>query len=452
MKQILLFLFCCISLTNLKSQCAAGFYFDGVTCQPCPPGSYCPDGTNKINCPTGKFAASTGQAVCDDCPTGKFAASTGQAICNDCPTGKFAASTGQAFCNDCPTGKFAASTGQAVCDDCPTGKFAAITGQAICNDCPTGKFAASTGQAICNDCPTGKFAASTGQAICNDCPTGKFAASTGQATCDDCLPGTYAQNIGQIACDNCMPGTYARNSGQSSCDNCIVGAYQPAQASINCIACPVGTYAQNQGQALCDNCPSGFTTSTTGSTSPADCNVVLGITLFEFSAAVDKNIVRLKWTTTEEKNTSFYVLQKSTNLEGWTTIARINGKGTTQNTTYYTATDPFPIKGVTYYRLKEVEFDGVTHYSKIISAESFSKASLKVYPNPATAELNVAHSEESIKTVFIYNLVGQKVAQYNFEKTNIGTLDLSDLISGQYILSVYTEGGAYAERIVVSHR
>ena len=131
----------------------------------------------------------------------------------------------------------------------------------------------------------------------------------------------------------------------------------------------------------------------------------------------------------------------------WTTIARTNGNGTTYKTNTYNAVDPFPTTGVTYYRIKEVDFDGKLHYSPILSVEMAEKTPIKVYPNPVGANLNIAHGEEILKSVAVYNLVGQLVMNVSFEKTNIGIMDMSNLQQGQYTLLIYTDKGFYSERV-----
>ena len=169
--------------------------------------------------------------------------------------------------------------------------------------------------------------------------------------------------------------------------------------------------------------------------------------MLDFIVKVDKNIVRLQWITAQEVNTSFYVVQRSTDLNTWTTIARTNGNGTTYKTNTYNAVDPFPTKGVTYYRIKEVDFDGKLHYSPILSVEMADKTPIKVYPNPVGANLNIAHGEETLKSVAVYNLVGQLVMNVSFEKTNIGIMDMSNLQQGQYTLLIHTDKGFYSERV-----
>jgi hypothetical protein len=72
---------------------------------------------------------------------------------------------------------------------------------------------------------------------------------------------------------------------------------------------------------------------------------------------------------------------------------------------------------------------------------------IKIYPNPAKTWLNI-ESEEEIRSVKIYNLLGEEVL-----KLEIGNLearvDVSRLRSGIYYVNVTTVGGNYKEKIVI---
>lgn len=308
-----------------------------------------------------------------------------------------------------------------------------------CINCPAGYYSSTAGSTACTNCPVGTYSTIAGGASsCTNCPKGTYSTQEAAAfpsTCINCIAGTYSTTEGAasaMTCINCPAGTYSSTSGAAS--------------SSTCINCPKGTYSTQVAaifSSTCINCPSG-TTSGTGATT---CDAIIPIEMMDFIAKVDKNIVRLKWITAQEVNTSFYVLQKSTDLNEWITIARTNGHGTYYKTSVYDAVDPFPVKGVTYYRIKEVDFDGKLHHSNILAVEMNENTHLKVYPNPVGSEINIAHGEEIIKSVAVYNIVGQLVMNVSFEKTNIGKIDMSALQQGQYNLHIYTDRGFYSERI-----
>ena len=391
--------------------CPAGQYWDGSKCIVCPKGSYCPGNDTKILCATGTVAPITGQTHCDNCVAGKYQDQVGQETCKDCLVGTYQNAQGADGCINCAAGRY---------QDQP--------GQITCKDCPTGTYQNAQGAIGCTNCQTGTYQDQMGQANCINCAVGRYQNQTGQTACKDCEKGTYQNAQGADGCINCAAGTYQDVVGQIMCKNCPVGTYQSAQGTVGCINCPAGKTTSGEGATICD--------------------VTIPVEMVSFDAETNGRVVFLRWITAQEINTSFYVVQKSRDVKDWTTIARTNGKGTYSKTSVYDIIDPFPEKGITYYRIKEVDFDGKETFSKIVSVAINEKTALKVYPNPVTHQLTVAHADEAIRSVAIYNVVGQMVMNFTFTKTNIGSMDLSNLMKGQYLLRVYTEGGAYTYRIM----
>jgi ligand-binding sensor domain-containing protein len=72
-------------------------------------------------------------------------------------------------------------------------------------------------------------------------------------------------------------------------------------------------------------------------------------------------------------------------------------------------------------------------------------------PNPANDKITISTSCFSIDKVCIFNMLGVKV----MEKTGMGTqmvIDLSNLLSGAYVVQVQTENGFETKRLVVEKR
>ncbi|MDO5980801.1 T9SS type A sorting domain-containing protein [Flavivirga spongiicola] len=59
---------------------------------------------------------------------------------------------------------------------------------------------------------------------------------------------------------------------------------------------------------------------------------------------------------------------------------------------------------------------------------------LRVYPNPATKHITIQKSNDKIETITLINLLGESV--YSIYKANTNSIDVSNLPSGMYILSV----------------
>jgi hypothetical protein len=85
----------------------------------------------------------------------------------------------------------------------------------------------------------------------------------------------------------------------------------------------------------------------------------------------DKNLVTLEWIVTSQVNNNYFEIQRSTNVEQWISIGEIPGAGNSNSQMHYTMHDENPLKGVSYYRLRQTDYDGnsETFYPISISNE-----------------------------------------------------------------------------------
>jgi len=88
----------------------------------------------------------------------------------------------------------------------------------------------------------------------------------------------------------------------------------------------------------------------------------LPIDLISFSGELDPSgsIVILNWTTASQINNDYFEIQRSTDVEEWQTISTIEGEGNSNTETTYMSLDLQPTSGISYYRLKQTDYDGMT--------------------------------------------------------------------------------------------
>jgi hypothetical protein len=259
------------------------------------------------------------------------------------------------------------------------------------------------------------------------------------------LPGEFSSNDG-TSCLDCLPGTYSAVPS-NTCLDCPAGYTAAIAGQTACDECPIGYYAPTAGLTDCTACDPGYTTSGTASTT---CDVLLPIELTSFFAKVENDVVRLHWQVAMEVNTSFYVLQKSTDGEQWTTISRQNGTGTSYKPLQYQAVDPFPANGSNYYRLKEMAFDGKASFFPILHVDYQFADALKIYPNPVSGgQLNVAFESGTVREISIFDQQGRQWQRLVYPETHIATLEVGHLPAGLYNLVISTDGRMVHRRIVV---
>ncbi|MCI5057669.1 MAG: T9SS type A sorting domain-containing protein [Flavobacteriales bacterium] len=121
----------------------------------------------------------------------------------------------------------------------------------------------------------------------------------------------------------------------------------------------------------------------------------LPVELTSFSAEEENDAkVHLHWTTNSEINNSHFVIERSQTNDGFEPIGQLQGSGNSNVPKDYYFVDEDPFLGESFYRLKQVDFDGNFEYSKVIavttehdnSAFDANKHHFVVFPNPSSGE------------------------------------------------------------------
>ena len=95
-----------------------------------------------------------------------------------------------------------------------------------------------------------------------------------------------------------------------------------------------------------------------------------------------------------ERNNDFFNIERSANAQDWETIARVEGRGDSDQIISYEYLDAKPLPGRLFYRLKQVDFDGRFEYSYIISVLTGELPQLQVqslYPNPTAGDVRLSY-------------------------------------------------------------
>lgn len=88
----------------------------GGACEPCPAGSYCPEGSSAATlCPAGQFQQQRQQSACVDCPENYDCGRQGTAQLSACPAGRTSPAGSPAGCGDCDYEKYYYHAGTKTC-------------------------------------------------------------------------------------------------------------------------------------------------------------------------------------------------------------------------------------------------------------------------------------------------------------------------------------------------
>ncbi len=174
--------------------------------------------------------------------------------------------------------------------------------------------------------------------------------------------------------------------------------------------------------------------------------VVLPIELSLFEAdVISENEVELNWRTALEIDAEFFEVQRSADGEDFDTIGEVAAEGRPSS---YDFTDDNPLKGISYYRLKQVENAGRFSYSSIEKVEIESKIikSIRLSPNPTRLNsfVNLTAYEDSSATLQVVSMQGMvhRTESIEIQKGfNKFLVDAERLSSGMYIVSLINKDG-----------
>jgi hypothetical protein len=122
--------------------------------------------------------------------------------------------------------------------------------------------------------------------------------------------------------------------------------------------------------------------------------------------------VKLAWRTATETNNDHFVIERSNDGLDWQAIEHIGGAGNTDRESSYQSLDPDPPRGMSYYRIKQVDFDGRFSYSPVrsILMKATKSFEVKIYPNPTTHTLFLEGQTDDLQDLAFYNVIGQDIS------------------------------------------
>ncbi|CAM4616195.1 unnamed protein product [Lepidochelys kempii] len=298
--------------------CSAGYYCSGGAADaiphrtprlplngPCPPGHYCPEGTQfPVACPVGTLNNATGgssQDSCVPCYPGFFCASIGlSSPTGPCAAGFYCPANFSSFSPTaflCPKGHFC-SSGSVHPAPCPTGEYQPNRGSESCIPCQPGFYCQEAVAGDPQPCPPHTYCPE-GTLVPAPCPDGTFTPPdmTGlreERECLSCSPGHYCRGgrlegkcaagyfcqagssestpqghdfswssltecrWGQVCAGLCPAGFYCKEGSEvpTPCPPNTIGAVPGARRREDCLPCPPGHWCK-AGDPVSYPCPPG---------------------------------------------------------------------------------------------------------------------------------------------------------------------------------------------------
>lgn len=169
-----------------------------------------------------------------------------------------------------------------------------------------------------------------------------------------------------------------------------------------------------------------------------DCSEVLPVSFLDFYAVVNESTIDLIWKTATESNNAYFTIERSTDAFDFYPLYDIDGAGNSNTIIRYIYSDPEPVKGVAYYRIKQTDFDGKFNFSNVIAVDFLSNEEpwLNIYPNPSSEAMFISCDATLLDREYtIYNSAGAEV-EFGIVTTTHFKLPVSDLEEGAYYFEV----------------
>lgn len=191
-----------------------------------------------------------------------------------------------------------------------------------------------------------------------------------------------------------------------------------------------------------------------GTTGSLDCSiVVLPVQLTSFSAVLQNNkTALLSWSTSQEINTSHFIIEKSIDGQNWADMAKVAATNSSIPASY-SSVDPAPANGINYYRLKSVGRNGEFSYSYVRTVKLEAKAGFTLSPSPAKSLVKLKFDKPLVQnsSVRITNNEGQAVLSMEINKgVREKNIDISTLARGVYNFTVINENGSSTKKLVIN--
>src|SRR5262249_31190645 len=130
----------------------------------------------------------------------------------------------------------------------------------------------------------------------------------------------------------------------------------------------------------------------------------LPVKLLDFSAAQEKDHILLHWTTATEINNDYFTIEKSRDGITWTDIGIVSGAGNATTTKYYESIDPHPLDGLSFYRLKQTDYNGASEYFSAVSV-FFKTHEIQIFFDPVNGQVQLEnYPDEGLSGVILYNV------------------------------------------------
>ncbi|MES2762655.1 MAG: T9SS type A sorting domain-containing protein [Bacteroidota bacterium] len=179
----------------------------------------------------------------------------------------------------------------------------------------------------------------------------------------------------------------------------------------------------------------------------------LPIELVYFKGVCDQNNVLLEWGTASENGNDYFSIERSSDAVNWELIQIIKGAGNSNTLNNYSFSDPIVSTQISYYRLKETDYDLTYKYFDMIDVAPCKTKpesdALIIYPNPSEGIIYLSFEGDvnSLQSIEVVNMLGN-IVYYSTNFTD--RLDLSEYTAGVYFVCLKSNEKSIIEKVIIT--
>ncbi len=170
------------------------------------------------------------------------------------------------------------------------------------------------------------------------------------------------------------------------------------------------------------------------------------VKMLYFTAVKNNEAVLLNWATAYEQNSSYFLVQRSSDGIHFTTIGKVNAGGNSTNFIQYSYTDYSPASGINYYRLVEYDLNG-TYENEVIKSVTMDEVMVQIYPNPSQQSFTIVKQSSEEINMVVTDMTGREV--YSTTLSNMKEVSFGDFLAkGIYSVKFTTSEKTIVKKIV----
>ncbi len=183
--------------------------------------------------------------------------------------------------------------------------------------------------------------------------------------------------------------------------------------------------------------------------------MILPVELMNFTAQAAGGKVDLERATASEIYSDHFLIERSVDGVHFHAIGYVQAAGTSVEQRRYVFTDHDPIRGVSFYRLKQVDLDGGHKLWDIVMVRDLGQGNvLAIHPNPAQESMTIelAGDHDAMVLIQFFDRTGRLVREMERETGNgVIHLSIEELAPGSYFVKTISDTGMMRTGRVVKY-